>query len=279
MSRILKRPMFRIGGSANDGIMSMAAPRKNYQDGNENPLSENNLMERVSTLSRFAGEGRSEKNRLLDLLLEGSLNLASGAGAGAGKNIGQALALSFKEPAKSYAKGKQSEEDFQRQLKLAAVTGAMSLNDQMQLAKLKLSAEAGKEQEQRKKELMQQQSLSYTQASTHQNFLNQANTISKSTGLPVMTDPITLTFTKGKLQLANAKNQREGIYFDPKNNKYVKIRSGTAIIGDNIGEIMRPENQAVSQQSYRDFIDEELAKKRRAKTEAEGYTSFDSSSP
>jgi hypothetical protein len=277
MSRILKRPMFRIGGSANDGIMSMAAPRKNYQDGNENPTSENNLMERVSTLSRFAGEGRSEKNRLLDLLLEGSLNLAGGAGAG--KNIGQALALSFKEPAKSYAKGKQSEEDFQRQLRLAAVTGAMSLSDQMQLAKLKLSAEAGKDQEQRKKELMQQQSLSYTQASTHQNFLNQANTISKSTGLPVMTDPITLTFTKGKLQLANAKNQREGIYFDPKNNKYVKIRSGTAIIGDNIEEIMRPENKAVSQQSYRDFIDEELAKKRREKIEAEGYTSFDSSSP
>ena len=277
MSRILKRPMFRIGGSANDGIMSMAAPRKNYENGNENPLSENNLMERVSTLSRFAGEGRSEKNRLLDLLLEGSLNLAGGAGAG--KNIGQALALSFKEPAKSYAKGKQSEEDFQRQLKLAAVTGAMSLSDQMQLAKLKLSADAGKEQEQRKKELMQQYSLTYNRASTLQNFLNQANTISKATGLPVMEDPITLTFTKGKLQLANAKNQREGIYFDPKNNKYVKIRSGTAIIGDNIGEIMKPENQAVSQQSYREFINEELAKKQRAKTEAEGYTSFDSSSP
>jgi hypothetical protein len=31
MSRILKRPMFRIGGSANDGVMSMAAPRRNYQ--------------------------------------------------------------------------------------------------------------------------------------------------------------------------------------------------------------------------------------------------------
>jgi hypothetical protein len=27
--------MFRIGGSANNGIMSMAAPRKNYQDGTE----------------------------------------------------------------------------------------------------------------------------------------------------------------------------------------------------------------------------------------------------
>ena len=34
MSRILKRPMFRIGGQANEeGIVSMATPRKNYQAG------------------------------------------------------------------------------------------------------------------------------------------------------------------------------------------------------------------------------------------------------
>ena len=35
MSKILKRPMFRIGGSVNDGIMSMAAPRKNYKYGTD----------------------------------------------------------------------------------------------------------------------------------------------------------------------------------------------------------------------------------------------------
>jgi hypothetical protein len=35
MSRILKRPMFRIGGSANEGIVSMAQPRKNYEDGSD----------------------------------------------------------------------------------------------------------------------------------------------------------------------------------------------------------------------------------------------------
>ena len=34
MSRILKRPMFRIGGSANeDGVMSMAVPKRaHYAD-------------------------------------------------------------------------------------------------------------------------------------------------------------------------------------------------------------------------------------------------------
>jgi hypothetical protein len=33
MSKILKRPMFRKGGAANEGIMSMAQPRKNYREG------------------------------------------------------------------------------------------------------------------------------------------------------------------------------------------------------------------------------------------------------
>ena len=33
MSRILKRPMFRKGGEVTEGIVSMAAPRKNYADG------------------------------------------------------------------------------------------------------------------------------------------------------------------------------------------------------------------------------------------------------
>jgi hypothetical protein len=154
MSRILKRPMFRIGGSANDGIMSNVVPKRAEYQQPEGPVStEDNYqldandliyrdaMRRSSMLSRFAGEGRSEKNRLLDLLLEGSLNLAGGAGAGAGKNIGQALALSFKEPAKSYAKGKQSEEDFQRQIRLAGVTGAMSAADTLAATRAK-----GKEQ-------------------------------------------------------------------------------------------------------------------------------------
>jgi hypothetical protein len=152
MSRILKRPMFRIGGSSNEGIMSNVVPKRARYQQPEGPVStEDNYqldvndplyrdaMRRSSMLGRFVGEGRSEKNRLLDLLLEGSLNLAGGAGAG--RKIGQALALSFKKPAESYAKGKQSEEDFQRQVRLAGVTGAMSAADTLAAARAK-----GKEQ-------------------------------------------------------------------------------------------------------------------------------------
>ena len=33
MSKILKRPMFRKGGKVEEGVMSLAAPRNNYQEG------------------------------------------------------------------------------------------------------------------------------------------------------------------------------------------------------------------------------------------------------
>jgi hypothetical protein len=76
----------------------------------------------------------------MDLLLEGSLAL--GAGAGAGKNLPQALALSFREPAQRYIKSGQEEEAAQRQLKLAATTGAISAVDAEKLAQAKARGES-----------------------------------------------------------------------------------------------------------------------------------------
>ena len=142
MSKILKRPMFRIGGSANDGIMSMAAPRKNYENGSEYRQKVNELL---PLYQEAYGTGRSETNRLLDLLLESSLAL--GAGAGAGKKLTQALALSIKEPAQRYIKSAQEEEAGQRQIKLAATTGAISAVDAKRLAELKARGESGFQKE------------------------------------------------------------------------------------------------------------------------------------
>ena len=52
--------MFRIGGSANDGIMSMAAPRKNYENGSEYRQKVNELL---PFYQEAYGTGRSERNR------------------------------------------------------------------------------------------------------------------------------------------------------------------------------------------------------------------------
>jgi hypothetical protein len=152
MSKILKRPMFRIGGSANGGIMSNVVPKRagyqnptdaasiedNYNIG-ENDALYRDAMRRAAILSKFAGTGRTQGDRLADFLIRGGLNLVGGAGAGGGTL--QGIAKSFREPTEQLLKGGQEEESFQRQLKLAGVTGAMSAADAAAIARSK-----GKEQ-------------------------------------------------------------------------------------------------------------------------------------
>ena len=145
MSRILKRPMFRIGGSANEeGIMNMAVPKRaRYQEGenvstqdnytiDENDALYRDAMRRSAILSKFAGTGRTQSDRLSDLLIRGGLNLVGGAGAGKG-TLG-AIATSFKQPTEEFLKGSEEEDAFQRQIKLAGVTGAMSSADAIRAA-------------------------------------------------------------------------------------------------------------------------------------------------
>jgi hypothetical protein len=135
MSKILKRPMFRIGGSANDGIMSMAAPRKNYQEGSEYRQKINELL---PLYQEALGTGPDVKSDLGDLLISGGLNLLSGRAAGRG-NLA-AIAESYKDPYAAFAKARAGEEAAQRQLKLAATTGAISAVDARRLAKEKEEA-------------------------------------------------------------------------------------------------------------------------------------------
>jgi hypothetical protein len=261
MSKILKRPMFRIGGSANDGIMSMAAPRRNYQEGSPREQRVTKLTEEnLRLLEKLAGAGPSTSSDLGDLLISGGLNLLSGRGAGRG-TLG-AIAESYKEPYQAFSKARSGEDVFKRQLRIAAGTQAMSSDEARELAQMKYGAEMGKEQEQRKKELMQQYQLNYSEANTFQNFLNQGNIVGKTVGLPVASAPLFLTFKKGKYEVPGAKNMPEGIYYDPRNNKYIKIHSGTPIIGDTIAEIVRPV----------------VAQQKKVITKEE-FPSFDASSP
>jgi hypothetical protein len=129
MSRILKRPMFRIGGSANNGIMSMAAPRRNYQNGTE---YEKQLQKTLPFLERVAGPGPSVRSDLGDLLISGGLNLLSGKGAGKG-TLG-ALAESYSDPYQTFSKARSAEDTFKRQLGLSAATGAIGSVDAQEAA-------------------------------------------------------------------------------------------------------------------------------------------------
>ena len=142
MSRILKRPMFRIGGQANEeGIISMATPRKNYQTGGYD-------MEAIEKVKRAyrdaAGPGANTRDSLNDLLISGGLNLLSGRGAGKG-TLG-AVAESFKDPYAAFAKSTAGEDAFKRQLDIAAVTQGITSQDAERLARIKVKQEGENEE-------------------------------------------------------------------------------------------------------------------------------------
>ncbi len=142
MSRILKRPMFRIGGQANEeGIISMATPRKNYQAGGYD-------MEAIEKVKRAyrdaAGPGPNTRDSLNDLLISGGLNLLSGRGAGKG-TLG-AVAESFKDPYAAFAKSTAGEDAFKRQLDIAAVTQGITSQDAERLARINVKQEGENEE-------------------------------------------------------------------------------------------------------------------------------------
>jgi hypothetical protein len=133
MSKILKRPMFRIGGPANDGIMSMAAPRKNYAVGNE---YRQKYEQTLPMVMEAIGPGRDD--RLARLLISGGLNLVGGTGAGGGTL--SAVAKSFKQPTEEFFKSQDAEDALLRQVRGTVATGAVSSVDAERLARLKIKS-------------------------------------------------------------------------------------------------------------------------------------------
>jgi len=143
MSKILKRPMFRKGGPTNEGIVSMAVPRGKYADSNiEDLLKQYPEMAdtiktgqgRAALISAFAGQGRSQNDKLSDLLIKGGLETMSARPDG---NIFSTLAKSYKKPVDDYLKESQGEGDFQRQARLQGITSAISSEDDRRIAMLK----------------------------------------------------------------------------------------------------------------------------------------------
>jgi hypothetical protein len=142
--------MFRIGGSTNEGIVSMAEPRKNYQEGSD---YQKRIEELKPILQQAAGMGRSERDRFLDMLLQGSIRLASERPAG---NIFSTAARAFQQPVEQYLKSGADEEAFQRQINLTAATQGISSVEAERLQRMKVQAaqaEAAQRAQQIDKEL------------------------------------------------------------------------------------------------------------------------------
>jgi hypothetical protein len=142
--------MFRIGGSTNEGIVSMTQTRKNYQEGSD---YQRRIEQLRPIFQAAAGQGRSREDRLSDLLISGGLNLMSARPSG---NIFSTAAGAFKEPTSQYLKASEAEDAFQRQLNLAAATQGISSVEAERLQRMKVDAaqaEARQRAEQVDKEL------------------------------------------------------------------------------------------------------------------------------
>ena len=107
MSRILRRPMFRKGGSAGEGITSGLAPRQGYATNENNTVKQNDLskidlrnmnMQQIKDLSdrmAFQAPPMAPDNSLRDFKIDFGLDLVSRTPGG---NIFQTAGAAAKEP-------------------------------------------------------------------------------------------------------------------------------------------------------------------------------------
>jgi len=135
MSKIFKRPMFRRGGPAMDGVMSLAAPRGNYFNGGDTGISPE-LAEKYPELTggyqkyydfyRDVAQqdmGQARSDILSNLLIRGGLGLVSGEGAGRG-TLGE-IATAFRGPTEQALGEMQKLKGTEQQVKSAALGSAI----------------------------------------------------------------------------------------------------------------------------------------------------------
>jgi len=104
MNRTLRRPMFRMGGSA-EGITSGLAPRQGYKDAN--------LVEQLQTkkniIDTLAPRTPRTDTSMRDFLINFGLDIASRSPSG---NIFSTAAISAKEPFAKFQQAKQIEDAY-----------------------------------------------------------------------------------------------------------------------------------------------------------------------
>ena len=127
MARILSRPMFRKGGSANSGIMDGLVDRRGYALGTDNPW----ITEAREALRTEAPRDTS----LSEMLIGGGLNVVSGAGAGEGLLAN--LAKSYKGPSEEFFKSQRARQAYASDLKTTAAQAGLQQKWKMDLAKVK----------------------------------------------------------------------------------------------------------------------------------------------
>ena len=126
--RTLNRPMFRLGGPANEGITSGLAPRQGYDKGDlvKKAQEDKALMQKLV--------GQRPDTSLSQFMIDFGLDIASRPPTG---SIFSTAAESAKEPFSKYKTAKAQRGAFDQQLGLSAAQSAIAHRDRMQELALK----------------------------------------------------------------------------------------------------------------------------------------------
>jgi hypothetical protein len=128
MNRIMKRPMFRKGGSAGEGITSGLAPRQGYNTNENNTVKQNDLskvdlrnmdMQQIKNLAdrmSFQAPPMAPDNSLRDFKIDFGLDLVSRTPGG---NIFQTAGAAAKDP---FARFKESRAAYNKGVQDRAIT-------------------------------------------------------------------------------------------------------------------------------------------------------------
>ena len=134
MTRVLRRPMFRLGGNTDQGIMSGVVPRQGYANSG---LAED-AAERKKIMMGLAGQ--RPDTSMANLLIDFGLNVASAPPTG---SIFSTAAGAAKEPFQKYQTSKAQRSAYDQQVGLAAAQSAMEQRDKMAQIAAQTSPDSG----------------------------------------------------------------------------------------------------------------------------------------
>ena len=122
MTRTLRRPMFRLGGNTDQGIMSGVAPRQGYDNGElvRKAEEEKALMQKLA--------GQRPDTSMANLLIDFGLNVASAEPRG---SIFSTAAGAAKEPFQRYQTAKAQRGAYDQQIGLAAARSTIEQRNKM----------------------------------------------------------------------------------------------------------------------------------------------------
>ena len=244
MSRILKRPMFRKGGTPNQGIMTGLVDRKGYAEG----TYKERALEALKTEA-------PRDTSLYEMLIGGGLNLVGGGGAGEGLMAN--IARSYKGPSETFFERQRAREAYDSKMGSAAAQMAL----EQEFAMEKIAAQKADDKSPLYNVFLEQaiesgydapeaQRIAEYQTIYKQQIQNQVGRESLGGILEFDLQDEKAT----KKQLPKLKNDVGKVFFDPYDGKFKVLTIKDGVLGFNefssIGDIVIPDLSADQEKDY-----------------------------